>query len=166
MRSWISRSFKNALVLQLVCVGALSSCHHRFDVSVSRCAMQCGTSVLVRTPSPTQHGGKTMPFTNAAPTVPGLRWLCSLMHTSGSRSALSCGPPVGSNHPNRTVLARSGVTPVEELLNRRTPRASGPRASNAVCRGSRARPCAARHGKKKFNRAKRFSAVNRGARTG
>ena len=35
-----------------------------------------------------------MPFTIAAPTmVPGLRWLCSLMHTSGSRSAFRAGLP-------------------------------------------------------------------------
>ena len=35
-----------------------------------------------------------MPFTFATPTmVPGLRWLCSLMHTSGSRSALRAGLP-------------------------------------------------------------------------
>ena len=36
MRSWISRSFKNALVRWLVCDGALSSCHHQLDVSVPR----------------------------------------------------------------------------------------------------------------------------------
>ena len=34
----------------------------------------------------------------------------------GIEICLSCGPPVGSNHPNRTVLVRSGVIPAEELL--------------------------------------------------
>ena len=29
---------------------------------------------------------------------------------------LSCGPPVGCNHPDRTVLARPGLIPAEELL--------------------------------------------------
>ena len=54
---------------------------------------------------------------------------------------------MSSRHPNRTVLARpcnsSGRT-----SRRRTPRASDPKVSNAVCFGSRARPrAAARHGK-------------------
>ena len=79
VRSWISRSFKNASVRRLVCDGALSSCHHQLDVPVPRCAMQCGKctsssirtrhSALMRTPSSMKHGGKTMPFTIAAPTV-------------------------------------------------------------------------------------------------
>ena len=125
----MSRSFKNALVRRLVCDGALSSCHHQLDVSVPMCAMQCGKytsssirmlhSALMRTPSSMKHGGKTMPFTIAALTmVPGLRLLCSSMHASGSRICLSCGPPVGSNHPNRTVLRWSLVVPAEELLVR------------------------------------------------
>ena len=96
-----------------------------------------------------------MQLTMAAPTmVPGLRWLCSLMHTSGSRSAfragLLCSVWVYGCSSGRTS-------------HQRTPRASGPRASNAVCHGSRARPRAA--ARQKFNRAKRFSVVNRGART-
>ena len=74
MRSWISRSFKNALVSRLVCDGALSSC--------------------MRMHSSMEHGGVTMPFTIAAPTaVPGFRWLCLLMHTSRSRSACRGGRP-------------------------------------------------------------------------
>ena len=50
VRSWISRSFKNALVHRLVCDGALSSCHHQLDVSVPRRAMQSGkyTSSSIR----------------------------------------------------------------------------------------------------------------------
>ena len=148
MRSWISRS-KNALARQLVCVRALSSCHHQFDVSVSRCAMQCGKSVLVRTPSPMKHGGKTMQFTIATPTiVPGVALAVLVDAHIGIEICLPCGPPVGSNHPKSDCSGSVRCDSSGRASHRRTPRASGPRASNAVCRGSRARPrAAARHGK-------------------
>ena len=83
-----------------------------------------------------------LPFTIAAPTmVLGLRWLCSLMHTSGSRSAFRAG--LISDCSVLVLGSSSGRT-----FRQRTPRASGPRASHAVCHGSRARPrAAARHDK-------------------
>ena len=151
MRSWISCSFKNALVRRLVCDGALSSCHHQFDVSVPRRAVQCGNpnvafGVDAHTSS-MKHGGKTMPCTIAAPTmVPGFRWLCTSMHTPGSRSAFRAGLPW---EPTTHIgLFCAGPCSSGRTSRQRTPRASGPRASNAVCHGPRARPrAAARHGK-------------------
>ena len=58
------------------------------------CAKARHAMWLMRTPSSMKHGGKTMPFTIAASTtVSRLRWLCSLMHTSGSGSAFRTGLP-------------------------------------------------------------------------
>ena len=98
-----------------------------------------GNSVLMRTPSSMKHGGNTMPVTIAAPTmVPGLHWLCSLMHTSGSRSTFRATLPMGSNHPDRTVLCGSSEFQRKNFSSE----------PNAVCHGPRAQPRAtARHGK-------------------
>ena len=118
MRSWISRSFKNALVCRLVCDGAFSSCHHQLDVSVPRRAMQCGKytsssirmqhSVLMRTRPSMKHGAKTMPFTIASPAWVALAVLVDA-HV-GIEISLSCRSPVGSNHPNWLVLRVSKNT--------------------------------------------------------
>ena len=69
--------------------------------------------------------------------------------------------PPKSGCSARVLGSSSGRT-----SRQRTPRASGPRASNAVCHGSRARPrAAARHGKSStVPSGSPF--VNRGARTG
>ena len=155
MRSWISRSFKNALVRRLVCDGALSSCHHQLDVSVPRRAMRCGKytssstrtwhSVLMRMPSSMKHGGENdaVHHRGAQRGAWGLRWLCSLMYMSGSRSVFRAGLP-WLQPPKCGCSAREHHT---------------------VCHGpSTPSPCST--SRQKFNLAKRFSAVNRGARTG
>ena len=78
-------------------------------------------------------------FDEARIMVLGLRWLCSLMHTSGSRSIFRAGLPWAPTTQIGLLcrLLRTESTPTR-------------------CSTSR----------QKFNRAKRASVVNRGARTG
>ena len=86
--------------------------------------------------------------------------LCSLMHTSGSGSAFRAGLPWAQTP--KSDCSRSIRCHSSERISRR--RASGSRASSAICHGSRARPrAAARH--RKSSTAKWFSAVSGGART-
>ena len=85
-------------------------------------AFECRTLGM---PSSMKHSGKTMPLTIAAPTmVPGLRWLGSLMPMSGSRSVRGLQPPT-SDCSGAAQCNSSGRT-----SRRRTPHASGPKASN------------------------------------
>ena len=74
--------------------------------------------------------------------VPGLRWLCSLMHTSGLRSAFRGGLPWAPT--TQFGLFCAGHSSGRDSRQRR--------ASTAVCHGPRAHP--------------RAAAVNLGARTG
>ena len=73
----------------------------------------------------------------------------------------SCGPSVGSNHPNRIVLVRFSVIPAEELLvgeHHKGFKCCLPRIESTPTRCSTSR--------QKFSRANRVAAVNRGARAG
>ena len=111
-----------------------------------------------------KRGGQTMPFTVAAHTmVPGLRWLCSLMHTSGSRSVFRAGLPW--LRPPNLGLRGSSVIPAEGFLvrERHARQVQGLQMPFAT---DREHADALQHVTAKFSLAKRFSAVNLGARTG
>ena len=158
VRSWISRSFKNASVRRLVCDGALSSCHRQLDVSAPRRDVMWQVHVV-------QH--PNVAFGVDAHTLfnEARRENVAVHHRGAPPWCLGCaGCDGGCTHRDRDlpfVRASRELQPPksdcsgsaqcnssERTSRQRTPRASGPKASNAVCHGPRARPrVSARHGK-------------------
>ena len=107
-----------------------------------------------------------MPFTIAAPTmVPGLRWLCTLMHTSESRSVFRAGLPWAPTTQIGLFWAGALYFQRKNFSSENTTRV---KSKTFTCRlpPTETTPTRCCTSRQKFNLAKRFSAVNRDARTG
>ena len=150
MRSWILRSFKNALVRWLppparrVCAKALHAMWQVHVVQHPNVALRVDANALFDEARRENDAVHHRSIHDGA-------WVALAVLVDahvGNEICLSCGPPVGCNHPNWTVLCWSLVVPAEKLLVREHHTRQVQRASNAVCHGPRARPrAAARHGK-------------------
>ena len=166
MISWMSRSFKKRLGAE-----ALSSCHHQFDVSVPRRAMW--QVHVVQHPNVAFGVDAHTLFDEARRENDAVHhgahhgaWVALAVSVDahiGMEICLSCGPPMGSNHPSRTVLR--GSFQRKNFSSENTTRV---RSKGFKCRlpGIESTPTRCSTSRQKFNRARRFSVVNRSARTG